>query len=420
MYDRVSTVQLPDYFSNVYNLTDAPLGPLSANSVFLGKKGAGQFDSKKFSAFNVQVSYPKLDGWVEYDSFGRRVYPDYTFPITQKKLPEWVVAKNYYQSFVGSNQLRNAPRYIIGEDPLIGPFTFTEAVKIYSVVKKIKANRTLLSPVSVSGLGLNVSVSLNFEEWFHIQSNSHTYLDPRYLFSPEYKNYQYNSGLLPPPPDGNWHFATNDRGEDGSDSLYLRECRVYEGMDAITNFSLPSYSGGSLSMMPIVMDVDNYSDFYIDVNHFFQYYFYLDADLGHIFYPPDPDAPPDSDARVLDITRTSVYVHDYYHVGKLKYWMEEGTTSENSGANITKFSSVTRDAKLKIGSITKKFVLNGYRLELQSIQSSDFYTPPEIIIGGRELTPIEFEVDEFWPYKNANGQPVYNTKTGKIINPPTP
>jgi hypothetical protein len=162
------------------------------------------------------------------------------------------------------------------------------------------------------------------------------------------------------------------------------------------------YGYGVFSSLPfdlyVVADVDNLSDYYI-CNLPFAVYF-TDYSAGGL--------------------NTSLL----HTKGLIEPLVQEGEIEPESGLpwfRLT-FTPVTVPATYSIGSISANRNLHGYTLfeEILVLDEDGNYS----LEGGYLQTPppssVTIQASEFWPYKNANGQPVYNETTGAIINPPIP
>ena len=62
----------------------------------------------------------------------------------------------------------------------------------------------------------------------------------------------------------------------------------------------------------------------------------------------------------------------------------------------------------------------GFRREsnTQPTEDSGYVTAP--VEANISHPSPEFTVSEWWPYKNADGQPVWDTSTGTLVNSPLP
>jgi hypothetical protein len=90
---------------------------------------------------------------------------------------------------------------------------------------------------------------------------------------------------------------------------------------------------------------------------------------------------------------------------------------KNNGELGVGYSNITCPATLTVGSISKNYTLHGYQgPPMENFETED----EEDTIPVVPPTSLSFSATEFWPYKNAAGQPVYNTTTGAVINPPIP
>ena len=98
-------------------------------------------------------------------------------------------------------------------------------------------------------------------------------------------------------------------------------------------------------------------------------------------------------------------INDYYIVGFPIWWND----SPLDGGIYTFWSQIA----------------NGYPNKLESpIDQTFTYTFGDITTSHTYKVfynyPLSFKATEFWPYKTASGQPVYDTSTGSIANSPLP
>ena len=399
MFGRVSTVPIRDYLEAEYR----QIGYVGGNG------GAGIYLAKKFNDeyVKVDVDYlPKLSGWIDInDTTGERSYPDYAFPSS---LPEWVVTKeiNYF-----SGAVANAKRYIIETDGSIGPFTLQEALYFYSVIKELKPE-PLGQTVSTSGAGFSLDVPLSngsefsFSPVFVPDEN-----DPRDLFTPSLKGRKslYNQD----------NKSENNIDEDGNGSSFSGSVEVFTGG------GYGSYGDTNVS---IAVDVDDLSKFYIVgfkeptyVNSGTIYYGEAVAAASTSISSGPPDYTGGTSNKTID---KSVYL--LIHKFKTEFNGTElsnvgDTASNNDGSIVTEVEYIESSAIFSFGSVSKTIKTYGLATTTTTTTSYGDAPPPPpdaAVTGLTPASPIEIKANEFWPYKTASGQPVYNTTTGAIVNSP--
>lgn len=405
MFGRVSTVPIRDYLEAVYRQS-AYVG---------GDGGAGIYLGKKFNGEYVKVDgvyRPKLSGWVDVnETTGERSYPDYAFPSS---LPAWVVTKEINSS----STIVNASRYIIETDGSIGPFTLQEVLYFYSVIKKLKPE-VLNQTVSTSGAGfsLDVPLSNNFEF-----SYSPVFVpdenNPKDLFTPSLKGrsvlYSQDSKY------------DDNLDEDGNGSAFDSAVEVYVG---------GAYGGYGDTNIFILVDVDDLSKFYIGgfkEPSLFDSGSIYNGSAGVGAATSINSGPPDyiggsSGKRIsksiyllIHKFKTEFNGTELSNVGDTASKTETGN---NDASTLTEVEYIESSAIFSFGSVSKTIKTYGIATTTTTTISSGDSPPPlpdVTVTGLTPASPIEIKANEFWPYKTANGQPVYNTTTGATLNGPIP
>ena len=403
MFGRVSTVPIRDYLEAEYR----QIGYVGGNG------GAGIYLCKKFNDEYVKVDgvyHPKLSGWVDVnETTGERSYPDYAFP---SNLPEWVVTKevNYF-----SGAIVNAERFIIETDGIIGPFTLQEALYFYSITKNFKPE-PLNQTISTSGAGFSLDVPLSnniegeFSPVFDPDEN-----DPKDLFTPSLKGrsvlYSFGSKY------------EDNLDANGNGSTFGSDVELYVG---------GAYASYGDTNVFIVVDVDDLSKFYIA-----GFKELALADSGSIYNGSAGasattsinSGPPDyiGGSSTQGIGKT---VYMQIHKFKTEFNGTElsnvgDTASKTENGNditvVTEVEYIGSSAIFSFGSVSKTISTYGIATTVTTTSSFGDEPPPlpdVTVTGLTPASPIEIKANEYWPYKNASGQPVYNTTTGAIVNSP--
>lgn len=403
MFGRVSTVPIRDYLEAEYR----EIGYVGGNG------GEGIYLAKKFNDEYVKVNgiyRPKLSGWIDInDTTGERSYPDYAFPSS---LPEWVVTKeiSYF-----SGAIANAKRYIIETDGSIGPFTLQEALYFYSVIKKLKPE-SLNQTVSTSGAGFSFDVPLsNNVEYSYSPVFVPDENDPRDLFTPSLKG---RSVLY----SADSKYENNI--EDDNGSSFAGNVEVFTGGAYF------SYGDTNVS---IAVDVDDLSKFYIcgwKEDQFFDSGVLYNASAGASAGTTINSGPPDyiggtsgksigkSVYLVIHKFKTEFNGTELSNVGDTASKTETGN---NDSSIVTEVEYIESSAIFSFGSVSKTIKTYGLATTTTTTTSYGDSPPPlpdAAVTGLTPASPIEIKANEFWPYKTASGQPVYNTTTGAIVNSP--
>jgi hypothetical protein len=401
MFGRVSTVPLSEYLAKedfAFN----------GNGVYLAKKFNGEYVK-----YGLSVYRPKVSGWVDVDEdTGERSYPDTALP---PELPPWVVAKeyNYY-----SQTIQNAQRFILDAYASLGPYTLQEALYIYSVLRAYNAVG-LDQTLTMSGAGFSKDVPLG------PANNVFTYspefepdiTDPNDLFTPSLKgrkvSYFANSS------------SQDNYDEDDNGSALYTDAEVFLG---------GGYGSYGDAQFTIVVDVDKLSDFYISFENFSGSQSFTDS----VYYGYATAAASTNDSGTEEnpggSAGKSIIATVYVSIDKFKTEFN-GTELSNDGDEASKtevdYSGTTTVTDVKyfetevtfeFGSITK--IVKGYGLETVSTTTYAYgESPPptpNTKVTGLRPTSIVLKGDKYWPYKNAQGEPVYNETTGAKLADPVP
>ena len=393
MFGRVSTVPLNDYLAK------------SGNNI-----SGGVYLAKKFNDEYVKIglsSYiPKVSGWVDVDEdTGERSYPDTTLP---SNLAEWVISKEY--SYY-SQTIENATRFILDANASIGPFTLQEALYFYCVVKALKSepfNQT----ISTSGAGFSLDVPLSDPEYEFTYSPEFVpdITNPNDLFTPSLKGRtsSYYAGYK----------DENNYDEDGDGSSFSSSIEAFVG---------GGYGSYGDTNVTILVDVDKLSDFYILLEN--------TAGLSggdSVYYAYASCGASTSDGGTA---QKSVYSDAYVLLNKFKTEFNGTELSkvgdeasktevlENGSTIITEVKYFEAAVNFEFGSVSK--TVSAYGLET-TVTTTYAYgdspppTPDVEVTGVRPTSPIVIKANKFWPYKNAQGEPVYNETTGVKLADPVP
>lgn len=388
MFDRVSTAPIPESFLRSY---------WGGGGVYLGKKFTdvygGEADGGEYP--------PVLNGWVDWDySKRRRTYPEYEMPTD---LPPWVVDPD-------------KKRYLIGADSLVGPLSFTEAVYLRSVVKKIKSEA---EPITFTCSTNGASATVSSSEGSFIDED---YLDeiidtsyPLNLFSHEFKAYQF------------WQSYDAD----GTPPI---STAVGSAASCSLSVSMLPFSGSTYS---IVMDVDDYSKYYVEIP---PYVYSAIAYFGTAETKEEVTEKPADPPRTVSASdgglKTCTLV-----VGRRKFLARIDTLTEvltkslsSAGDSLsatwgaaTEFrrtlTYISGSLEFTFKGVTRTIELSGIEFVEHTNTSFGFEQgrmPYSNLNSIAPNSPLKSTAVGFWPYKNADSLPVYSTSTGEITNDPIP
>ena len=394
MFGRVSTAPIPESFSHAYHAY------LGEGGVYLGKKFTDAYaDEANFGEFP-----PILSGWVDWNQSQRkRTYPEYAMP---KDLPPWIA-------------VTNAKRYLIGADSLLGPFSFADAVYLRSVVKEIKNE---VGTITFTCTGTNgASATTDSSNGSFIKENYSDEINtsiPLTLFNHDAKDYE------------NWH--SNNSKTWPSFSPFTTGSTAGCRLDVQVGSFNAGYS--------IVMDVDNYSEYYVEIPYFaYSAVAHFGANETKKEETENPVDPP----RYVSAS-TGGTKNCYLYVGKRKFLgrimllgsepdMTESLSSEGQtmsktfGADTEFKKSVTYisgSLEYTFKGVTKTIKLSGLEYEDHTNYMFSGFgqgrMPYSTVNSIAPASPLKSTAVGFWPYKNADGEPVYNTSTGAFANDPIP
>lgn len=282
------------------------------------------------------------------------------FPPTEipTDLPDWVV---------GTGQ-----RFLVGEGSgSYGPFTLNEALYIYSTARGIVLDSYSFD-VSVSSGGRGTSVS----DW---KKSPDSYEVPDWqsfiaAFPAVVGQYTYR--------DRNNYYTYDADGSTGDEPYF---------------FSYVSGNVGSQPYCSIAIDVDNPKDYYLTG---LPYYYSFNDPLfgGDIFggggFIIEGEEDPDQVSFRCFI-------------------------SPNNSSLVTGYLQGVDETYELLAPVTCS-------LEYGPNKNISFKLYPHLFyVGNRDLISInlssfKFKVNKYWSFANADGQPVYDTTTGEIINNPVP
>lgn len=359
---------MPDYVSagvntTQYNIPDGKTPPLG---ICLGKKWTGELSTFN-DEFDQPTTHPILSNWLIFDQYGKPEYPPTGLP---NNLPDWVGG---YKD-----------RVLIGDGTgSLGPFTLKEVLYIYATARRIVIDNVSFQATISNGHGQQASISE-----LPLLSTGGTVESP-----PIYHSF----------PDNYYPFNDNFYGEPYRDTAY------YENED-LDQTPAPAYDYARITSylfidpnhFAIAIDVENTEDYYLSYRYntagiqteesFFSFRF-----RGSTVYEDAGDVEIASFSCVISARQYQVYVPDYY----------------NSGVTTEELSPVT--CSLQYGqNKTKSFKLYPF---------INYYGGSRDLLGDRlsiNLSSLSLKIEKYWPFANADGQPVYNTTTGEIINNPVP
>jgi hypothetical protein len=397
MFGRVSTVDLGQYANN-----PELVAYIAGNGVFAGKKWTGSYGPYSETDLTPQVEA----GWMEFadDSY---IYPEYSFE--DLGLPDWVNCKGTEGGLI----LDDAPRFLIGDGTgAIGPFTLQEALYFYSVVKKIKPNQTHLNLITGNAAGTVATVTINESSFDPNNYGGTGSTAPVYLFIPHRKNYTtlYAQG------------SNNNRTKE------LYTYAFAQGQVYATQFYYKVFYGGIIyNTATIVIDIDKPEDYYIcNVG----YNLTANADASATAYKIEDNSTKGSAYSYSSSHYSLSPIKSAYYIFSFDEETGESTLTQTlsqvgdtwtdaAGGTLTYVSATMN---YKVGEITKTNTLYGVQ-SFSNNTGSGGEDPPSIPSTSVSVPlPTSFEVSasEYWPYKNANGEPVYNTTTGAIVDPVKP
>ena len=395
MFGRVSTIDLGMY-SNIPDVTDYVLG----RGVIAGKKWTGTLaPDNDFGDYTI----PQVEsGWIELQD-GDVYYPEYTH--SGPNLPDFV---SMYREEDGSPSDQSY-RVLVGEGtPSIGPFTLPEAVYFYSVVKKIKSEINFDAFTATAG-GSTATITSVFEnEYVQNYAGTNTsFSEPYYLFRVARKNFNslYGEGYNSTIPSTT------------SESAYVQ---------IVANAR--QYRNPTDSLMEntafIAVDIDNPDEYYI---HGLGFDLYIVCEANSSATTP-PSAPEYGYSSASIFKGYSLKPHRWIFAeytfdeqGQPQLVFELTDVGQTVQYGAATYTYVSIPHTYTIGEITKTHNFYGIVTDYTSSYSDGESPPQPPAVSVQAPNPV-FAIDatEFWPYKTANGQPVYDTSTGSITNSPLP
>ena len=420
MFGRVSTVDLslyPTMGQSIPYIVDGDFLTKNTFGIFAGKKWSGTITLVKEYSSIATTPVQTEAGWIEYtdNDINQIYYPEVDFKL--KKLPDFVNGARSSSDFEGegSTSLLNTTfRFLVGDGTqCVGPFTLAEALYAYSVVRKIEMDANFFTSVSAQTSNISGQLPAGTKtDHSTISESTETFS----LFQRRKEYSEYYSAI--------------------SDLDYSSELDSYFSMQA-SIFGYASYVDYKYNqdfynpMLPaLVIDIDKPDDFYI---YGIGYRVFVQANASSESYNKDPD----NSATLGTANTTALIGHELIpeRIGRvyLSYPnYDEGdynpvvdTFLQNVGDSYSSdwFTDtlVSCDCTYKFGNITKTHKYYGFTGggTNTSTTGDDPPSPPSASVTN-PLPTLSISATKFFPYKNANGQPVYNTETGAIDNSPIP
>jgi hypothetical protein len=404
MFGRVSTVGMESLPLMTRLNKRAPSSSFIFLHFGLGKKWDGEFHTYEYG-FDRQIK----TGWIEVQS-GLLVHPKVEIP---DNIPDWC---------------QDRDRVLIGDGTnYVGPLTLQEALKLNQVVRKNRLKEISTPNVSVSTSNLNTSTTTN-KPFFQIVRNEtpKNQNDPRDLFGMactelnwlrlgDSKTY-YNSNPPQIDADDDW----DDTYQSWDIVLFANNLKL----------SVETFPFG------VVVDIDNPNDYYVYLDcmyrcnaRAFQYdaqFRYNDGDselltggkniesnivLGMLNVPQEAYSGNNDEferVKLFGANNQAVYT----------YSNEPNIIPQTTRTDV--YSLITKNCSIYLGS--KKITFKMYGIKKRSVQEDDggLALPTVTVNNDEDNREFEFEITEYWPYANADGQPVWDTSTGTLVNSPLP
>jgi len=396
MFGRVSTAPIPESF-----LTDS----WGDGGVYLAKKFTGAYAGEA----NFNEFPPILSGWVGWDqSIGQRTYPEYAMPTD---LPPWIADTKEI-------------RFLIGADSLVGPFSFAEAVYLRSVVKELKPE---VEPITFTCAGSGSSETVSSAKGSYTTDDY--LLDqidtsrPESLFYHNAKSYQ------------KWDSYDESR----SGVFFTGEVGTGIGCD----LSVSALSGGPSGRWGmghgyfIVMDVDNYSEYYVAIPYL-AYVAHAGFSMAETKESKDSteENPLTVSGSTYGFILCNLEIGKRKLLGRISLLSEDDITQPLSSAGETMSRTFGADTEFKrsvkyvSGSIEYTFMGKTRTLEVSGLEEESHTNnsfgfgegrmPYATISSVAPKFPLKVRAVGFWPYENADGSPVYNETTGVKLADPVP
>jgi hypothetical protein len=338
------------------------------------------------------------EGWIEFDRDNNKfIFP----PIDDQllnNLPDGVGPDVPDQDWVGDTR-----RVLIGDGTgFVGPLTWNEACKLVHVAKIIQPTEEYLPTASASA-----SVGSS--------SSSATSGDGTYTQQEDFPSESNPLSLFKTPS-----------------SLAKSKSESISNQDGRPPFTLRSFAGAffscgaSINTPSIAIDIDKPEDFYVN----FIASSSVSASSSTAFAIYDGKSKSVSEYVSLEqtyyiFTSGSSVLFEADNTTRTLVFnsSQEYTTTrtENFPLSLERvftIKEIKKDGSLKIGSKTLQLKMYGIRQESQTTLTT--YPTSASADANISHPPPEFTVAEWWPYKNADGQPVWNTSTGTLVNSPLP
>jgi hypothetical protein len=406
MFGRVSTVGM----ESLPLMTRVNKGASSSTFIFLhfglGKKWDGELQTD-VEGIDQQIK----TGWIEVQS-GLLVYPKVEIP---DNIPDWC---------------QDRGRVLIGDGTgYVGPLTIQEALKLNQVVRKNRLKETSIPNVSVSTGDLNISTATN-NPYFEIISNESTknQNDPRDLFG----------GAC---TEANWWKLTD------SENYYDQNpptANDGDDLDATTQSCSINLLAGNLRIgepfdtfpFGVVVDIDNPNDYYVKLDCSLSStaiaarsnyeYRYNDGDsetstgatniesyitLGMLNVPQEAYSGNNDEfvaVKLFGANNQAVYT----------YSNEPNIIPQTTETDV--YSLTTKNCSIYLGSKKITFKMYGIKRRLVQEEDGGLAIPTVTVNNDEDNREFQFEITEYWPYANADGQPVWDTSTGTLVNSPLP
>jgi len=365
------------------------LGSSSNIEFVLGKKWQSEYTT--YGDDDDRVNTQFLSNWINEDGS----YPPVNIP---ENIPDFVSSR----------------RVIIGDESTFwGPLSYEEALFVTRVSKTIK----LTDPPICSVTAGPTQAETN---WIELENRRDT----------SFKQYPYN--LIP--FFGSILNSNYFNGFDADNTITDRYSRIDARVDA------PAQWGGAGLAPVIAIDIDNPNDLWVGLLAASTDLYYYRPALVHSYAmrfrgknidysDPDPNFNSSTtkdisvnignyfpyffvDIALSEEQTTRIIISkdnpSYSHVYNYEYDEEEFVYTQTA-------SLIESNINFKIGqlSLSKK----AYGIKVEKTTQLNNPVPVHINIGNLD---INVEITEFWPYENADSQPVYSTSTGATINSPVP
>ena len=433
MKSRASTVDLAQfqYYGGSQNFDTEELDAWRAlGGVYLGKKFTGQFyntgDLEDTTAGN---SAQLLTGWIESSDGSVFNTPPYELP---DGIPDYVNNFNIV-GYAGANPyLFFKNRQFVGDGSgAIGPFTFDQAMRIFTVLKTFKVESSSYPVISATVGGASATTAGKIVETSALTVGSGTSFETERegfdLFARQKRYFQAYA---------------EDSAEDFSDPLLDEGYEKDVAVELFVNYE-------PTTGINIIVDVDNLGDYYVSgigfllsasANGFGLNYKYstIEGEFGdedvyaekdkvqtvrYILSPVQKEftVPTGSAPTSPSLKKLSAVGDSSTHAYDIDDSDEFVTSQYNYSATYT---YVSFPVTLNLGFVSIQSKIYGLKIDETSEQTfadSGAPLPPTPSVSISLPNPaLVIQATEYWPYKNAAGNPVYNETTGAVVNPPIP